>query len=62
MKIVCVDNFDRETISDVLICENIAFGYGEDIVKFLNDRYSGNSSSDFYKLVSDDYKLFKFEP
>jgi hypothetical protein len=62
MKIVCTDNFDREIISDTLVCENINKYHGERIVEFLNENDSGNNSPNFYTLVEDDYKLYKFEP
>lgn len=61
MKIVKVDNYDREIYDDVLIAENVHKGYGELIIKLLNDnprRYD----CDYFKLVKDDYQLFKFEP
>lgn len=61
MKIVRVDNFDREIYDDVLICENVSQYYGKDIVEFFNNR-EGEYSDWYYRLVEDDYKLFKFEP
>ncbi|MOA61330.1 hypothetical protein D3C78_1864400 [compost metagenome] len=62
MKIINADNFDRDSISDKLVCENISEYYGEIIVDFLNDRFSGDNSSDFYKVVDDDHKLYVREP
>ena len=62
MKIIKVDNFDRETKDDRLICENVNKFYGEKIVNFLNDTESGDNSPNFYRLVEDDHQLFKFEP
>lgn len=59
MKIICVDNFNREIYSDRLICENIHEITGKEVVEFLNNKYSGESSADYYKLVPDDYKLFE---
>jgi hypothetical protein len=61
MKIICVDNYDREYYDDVLIAENVHDYYGEIIVNLLNNREHGDSD-DFFKLVPDEYKLFKFEP
>ena len=58
MKIICTDNFDRETISDKLVCENVNEYYGNLIVDFLNDKLSGDHSDDFYKLVEDGHKLY----
>lgn len=62
MKIIVVDNFGRENVSDKLVCTNVSQFHGEIMVKGLNDRLSGNSSVVFYKLVPNDYKLYKFEP
>ena len=61
MKIIRVDNLDRETVSDILVAENVD-AYGQDIVKFLNYKYSANHSSDFFRLVKDDYKLYEWKP
>ena len=61
MKIVCVDNYDREFYDDILVCENIRNEkWGNVMVDALNSR-KGENSELFYKLVEDDYKLFKFE-
>ncbi|MBE7896150.1 hypothetical protein G7L40_20395 [Paenibacillus polymyxa] len=62
MKIVCIDNFDRESVSDKLVCENVSEHYGNAIVDFLNEKFSGDYSSDFYKLTDDKYELYKWEP
>ena len=62
MKIIGVDNFDTEIVSDILVCDNISEYYGKQIVKFINDTFCKDYSSYFYKLVEDDYKLYKFEP
>jgi len=62
MKIINVDNFDREWVDDKVVCENVSEYYGGIIVDFLNDRLSGDHSSDFYKLVENDHKLYAWEP
>lgn len=62
MKIICKDNFDSETKDDVLICENVGKYYGTLIVSWLNEKLSGEHSSLFFKLVEDDYQLYKFQP
>ncbi|PAD70588.1 hypothetical protein CHH83_01950 [Bacillus sp. 7586-K] len=61
MKVICVDNFARETHDDVLVCENVNDFYGKFIVNMLNEKLSGEHSSDYYRLVEDDYKLYKYE-
>lgn len=62
MKIICKDNFDRESVSDQLVCESVNEFYGSKIVDFLNDRFSGDHSPNFYKLVDDNYRLYVWEP
>lgn len=62
MKIIKVDNFDRDSISDTLVAENVSEFYAEHIVTLLNEKFSGDRSSDFYKSVEDNHKLYEFEP
>lgn len=63
MKIVQVDNFNRENISEVLIASNIKDqGYAECMCRALNASYSGESSSAYFKVFTDDYTLYRFEP
>ena len=62
MKIIRVDNFNRESRSDSIVCENINEYLGKIITGFLIEKFSGDNSSDFFRLVDDNYKLYKFEP
>jgi len=76
VKIIGVDNLNRDNVSDMLVAENITNEYlGNRIVEFLNygrtltkdekENPFANLPSTFsnthYKLVSDDYRLYKFE-
>ena len=61
MKIIAKDNFDRETVSDWTVCDNVNEYMGAVIVEFLN-RQDGTNSSWFYALVTDDHKLHTWEP
>ena len=61
MKIICIDNYGRETHNDQLICENVNEFYGKRIVEMLNDA-EDERSPHFYKLVNDSHILYKFEP
>lgn len=54
MKIIAIDNYARENVSDKLICKDISQYYRDPIVDFLNS----TSKEWFYKLVEDDYKLY----
>ena len=62
MKVIAIDNFDRESPSypDILISENLT----EDEANFQADAMNKGkaSASYFYRAVEDDYKLWKFEP
>ena len=59
MKIIAIDNYSREIYSDVLICENISKYIGKIVVDQLNSVH--NEGDSFYRLVEDDYELYKFE-
>lgn len=61
LKIISVDNFDRENYNDVLICENVNGHFGNVLVDFLNEKYSGDTAQRFFKLVEDDFKLYEFK-
>ena len=63
MKIVSVDNFDREipgaTSDDKLVAENLSGYYASVIVEMLNKKFS---SDRYYRVAEDDYKLCEFGP
>ena len=59
MKIIKVDNFDREEVADELIAENVNEYWGEKLVNALN--YVNGSdpyNDDYFKLVEDDHELW----
>lgn len=62
MKIIRVSNFDDPTISECLVCDNVALGYSEALVENLNRTFSGPIADYFFELVEDDYVLYKFDP
>ncbi len=57
MKIIMTDNFDRDSVPDKLIAENVAKGYVLDIVDCLNGLHSGKSAQVFFVAVKDDHRL-----
>jgi hypothetical protein len=62
MKIIRVDNFARETVPDALVAESIKNeDYARCMVNALNTKFSGDQSSNYYKIVSDEYKLRTYE-
>jgi hypothetical protein len=66
VKIICVDNFDRERpglSDDVLIAECVSERYVETIVGALNAKYSPNPNDEHhFKAVPDNYELRKYVP
>lgn len=62
-KIVAVDNFDRDYVDDILICENIHDrDKGELMLNALQSKFGGVDSKYFYKLVPQSYVLNVFHP
>ena len=63
MKIVATDNFDRETVSDYLVAENITSNdYAEAMCDALNAKFGGDDALRFYQVKPDDYVLYLFDP
>ena len=62
MKIIGKDNFDREMISDYLVAEKVMESLGAIMVEALNAKLCSDNAPTFYKLVPDDYELWRFEP
>ena len=61
MKIIRVDNFNRDGYSDDLIASNIVCpNLGKIMLDALNSDAS-DSNPEFYRLVEDDYKLYVSE-
>lgn len=62
-KIVEVDNFGNESVDDVLICESIPdITIARFIADKLNEKLSGYSASKYYRVVEQEYELYKFQP
>ena len=62
MKIICIDNFDSESVSDTLIASDLTEKEAIAKAAELNKKYGGDYSPLYYKAVLDDYKLYTFEP
>jgi len=56
LKIICVDNYARETIADSLVCENVNDHYAKLIVDLLCANPKRGDSS-WYRAVPDDHRL-----
>lgn len=59
MKIVCIDNFGRESVADRLIAENVKEFYGRHIVNMFNEKFSSDYSSHYFVLKPDSYVLWQ---
>lgn len=62
MKIVCMDNFARETVSEKLVAENVPEFYAKAIAEFLNSKFGGEEAPNWYVAKPDDYQLYKYDP
>lgn len=64
MKIIAIDNFDREDCGtpDRLVAENVSNRYAKIITELLNIHYCHAASQYYYVVKPDDYKLRTFEP
>lgn len=61
-KIICSDNYDRDSVSDTLVCENINNEHiGKLLEDFLNNR-THKLADAFYRLVPQEHKLYVWEP
>ena len=59
MKIIAVDNYNRDWISDLLICEHVCNQLtAEAICELLNK----NNDMWIHKIVPDDHVLYEFKP
>lgn len=61
MKIIGRDNFDRDSVSDILIAENVHEAWAERIVTFLNGS-NGYTGPWYCQVVDDSYQLYNWEP
>lgn len=57
MKIICKDNYDRESVADRLVAESITSHQEADFM--LAALKSIASRDDYYQIVPDDYKLWR---
>lgn len=61
MKVIIVDNYDRETVSDTLFKDNLTEEEALAIVKEENGKrfpYEDSDHPQYFKMVKDDYKLY----
>ena len=58
-KVIGVDNYDRDTVDDILVCVGVTEFYGKLIVNALNATFAKGTY--FYKLVPMGHVLYKWE-
>lgn len=58
MRIVCTDNFDRETVPEHFVLWPMPKDAALELANVLNRHFSGSTSRDYYKVVENDYQLF----
>jgi hypothetical protein len=61
LKVISIDNHDREHRSDVLIAEGLSLEAAARMAGELNAK-ADPSGDDYFVAVADDYKLKRFEP
>ena len=57
-KIIGIDNFNRDNVNDILVCDNLTEYYGRKILNFLLSDTHANSPY-FYQLVDENHKLYE---
>lgn len=61
-KVISIDNFGRETVSDVLVKDMLTDEEAKVMAKDLNEKFGGPTASRFYVVKPDSYQLYRFEP
>ena len=62
MKVVKIDNWGRDYISEEVICTCESDSRAIQIAKIFNEKYGGEHSPDYFKCYPDSYVAYKFEP
>jgi hypothetical protein len=57
MKVIKVNNSNSDNFSDVLIAESLTEFWAKEVTKLLNYKWGGENAQNYFKVVSDDYKL-----
>lgn len=62
MKIVRIDNYARETVSEKLVAENIQYQGDADVMLKALQENPKKGDEYWYKIEQDDYQLHTWEP
>jgi diketogulonate reductase-like aldo/keto reductase len=60
VKIVGVSNFNIDTVDDILIAGDVDPQYADFLAKKMNEGFSRDDSTYWYKVVPDDYELYRY--
>ena len=58
-KLILTDNYNRETVADVLVEDHLSNDYAQLRADAYNDKYKHANWDWFAKAVPDDYKLWR---
>jgi hypothetical protein len=62
MKVIAVDNYGRESVSDVLIRDNLSIEDADALATLLNFKAGDEAPDKYYVVKNDDYELYEFNP
>lgn len=60
--IVCIDNYNRETISDRLVAENIKYEDEANLIAQKLNEAQPSETSQYFTVKPHDYKLYVYHP
>lgn len=61
-KVVAIDNYGRDHVSDQLVAENLSDEDAQALREEHQRLYGGHNAMRYYVVKPDDYKLFVWEP
>lgn len=59
MKVVAIDNFNRESVADILVAEGLSEQDAQRLATEKNEQFSGPYAPRHYVVTPDDYKLWR---
>lgn len=60
--IVSISNFDLETYDEKTVAKEVPLYYAKFIVEYMNSKFSGSDSQDYFVIKPTDYVPYVFEP
>jgi hypothetical protein len=62
MKLILIDNFGRDCISEQLVAENVSSYWANRIQAWADSHWNSSENPQYLTVRPDDYELYKFEP